>query len=122
MEGTSVPQGPQSFSICISSTILSDGVTISLPGGAPAIVAPNTATPISVEIFAIGESLVGGSETLHYRYDGGAFQTSTLTPLGGGLYQATLPPAGCSDEPEFYFSAIGTVSGTVTLPAGGSVA
>ena len=117
VHGTNVPQGPQSFSICVSPAILSTGVTISLPNGPPEVLSPGVATTVSVEIVAIGESLVGGSQTLRYRFDGGVFQTAPLTPLGGDLYEAGIPSAGCTDSPEFYFTATGTISGTVSLPA-----
>jgi hypothetical protein len=54
---------------------------------------------------------------LHYRYDGGAFVSTPLASLGGGFFEATLPAPECGDEPEFYFSAEGTVTGLVTNPA-----
>jgi hypothetical protein len=51
---------------------------------------------------------------LHYRFAGGSFETSALSPIGGDLYEATLPAAGCDDTPQFYFSAQGD-GGTVVF-------
>jgi len=91
-------------------------LAVSVPGGAPTSLAPDTATDITVRISPGTENYVPGSGTMHYRYDGGSWLTQALTPLGGDLYQATLPAADCDDVPEFYFSAQGDQSGTVTDP------
>jgi len=91
-------------------------LTILLPDGAPWRLDPHVPTPIAVQIEDGGEFVVPGSETLHYRYDGGAFLTSPLTPLGESLYEAVLPAADCDATPEFYFSATGDGGSTVTNP------
>jgi hypothetical protein len=39
-----------------------------------------------------------------------------LTSLGGDLYQAALPAAGCTDTPEFYISAQSDLGTTVLSP------
>ncbi|RMF77900.1 MAG: hypothetical protein D6744_10755, partial [Planctomycetota bacterium] len=116
VSGFNVPQGPQDFSLCVSEPLTQTGIVISLPSGAPSLIAPGAVTTIPVTITAFNESVVSGSETFYYRFNGGAYQTAPLTSLGGGNYEATLPAPSCGDTPEYYFSADGTVSGTVTLP------
>jgi hypothetical protein len=90
--------------------------TLLLPDGVPDNVIPATSTPITLEILSGGEQYVEGSGTLHYRYDGGDFLTSTVTSIGGDLYRAVLPPADCEATPEYYFSAQGDGGSTVTNP------
>jgi murein tripeptide amidase MpaA len=92
--------------------------SITFPSGLPEIMAPGNSQDIDVEIASIGESVVPNSPTLHYRYDGGTYQTAALTHVSATLYQATLPVAHCDDTPEYYFSAEGTTSGMVYEPAG----
>jgi len=91
-------------------------VEISLPDGAPEYLDPGVETTILVQIEDAREVYVPDSGTLHYRYDDGDFLTSPLTPLGGNLYEATLPQTVCSDTPEFYFSAMGDQGGTIYHP------
>ena len=97
-------------------------LALSLPNGAPAVLAPAADTPIDVDVRYFGQQLVADSLLLHYRYDGGAFQTAPLVPVSGDLYRGTLPGTTCGGSPQYYFSAEGTVSGTVDYPAGAPAA
>jgi len=90
---------------------------IQFPDGLPEHVAPCAETVIAVRIDPVLDTLVADSATLHYRLDGGTFQTTPLEPLGNKHYKAALPPARCDDVPEFYISARGVTSGLVTQPA-----
>ena len=119
VHGYNVPDGPQPYSLVGDGT--GDvGITFTCDSGLPEILTPSTATVIDLEIVGVGQSIVGGSPTFYYRYDSGSFQSSSMTNIGGGVYRATLPAANCSDDPEYYFSAQGSVSGVVYYPAGGS--
>ncbi len=89
---------------------------ISYPSGKPSSLLPGVDTDFDVEIEDGEEQYVPDSGTLHYRYDGGAFQTAPLTPLGGTLFQATLTPPDCDAEPEYYISAQGDSGTTATSP------
>jgi len=94
------------------------GLCITFPEGLPELVPPGTATQITVQVAAGVDTYIEDSATLYYRYDGGAFATVPLTPLGADLYRATLPPAYCDDVPEYYFSAEGVDCGVIHSPAG----
>ena len=80
-------------------------IGIGLPDGAPEAMAVATPISFSVTIDDYLESYVPGTGYLYYRYDGDAYQAVPLTSLGGNLFEATLPPAGCGARPEYYLTA-----------------
>ncbi|MBU0617624.1 MAG: choice-of-anchor J domain-containing protein, partial [Planctomycetes bacterium] len=96
--------------------VIPPALTIDPPDGVPETVDPGIATAITVQIEDGGEIYVPGSGLLHYRLDGGTFQTAPLTPLGDNLHEATLPAAACEQTPEFFFSAAGDGGTTVYEP------
>ncbi len=91
-------------------------LAIGFPDALPELMAPGEATEITVRIVEGDEAYVEDSGQLHYRYHGGVFLTAPLEHLGGEMYRATLPAATCDSTPEYYFSAAGTQSGTITQP------
>ncbi|HNQ22133.1 MAG TPA: S8 family serine peptidase, partial [Phycisphaerae bacterium] len=115
--GYNVPQGPQPFSL-VGDGAVNVGTSISLPDGYPALMPPGVPYVIDVQVNSIGEDTVPGSPTFYYRYQGGSYQSVPLTYVSGNLYQATLPAATCADDPEYYFSARGSITGLVYYPAG----
>lgn len=107
----------ETANFCIKG--LSTGETylnILLPEGTPDYLEPNAENTFIVQIEDVEQTYLPGSGLLHYRYDGGVYQSSPLIPLGGGQYLATLPPASCDATPEFYVSAEGNGGGVVTNP------
>jgi hypothetical protein len=99
-----------------SSAPIPGSLSMVIPDEVPTLIPPDVPTSFDVIIFAGTEELVEGSALLHYRYDAGVFQTVELTPLGGDLFEATLPPPACGETPEFYISAEGSITGEITLP------
>ena len=92
-------------------------LNISFPEGRPEYLTPGESTSITVQIKETGDTYVPGTGQLHYRYSPGMWFTEPLQPLGGDLYEATLPPASCGDIPKFYFSAEGQTGGVIYTPA-----
>ncbi len=92
-------------------------LAITFPSGVPTEVAPGATTNVDVRVIPLGENVVPGSPTLHYRPNIFVpFQTVALTPVGGDLYDAPLPQFNCADVAQFYISAQGDGGATVTLP------
>jgi putative hemolysin len=94
-----------------------DPIQIILDDDAPRIVEPGNPTPVAVRVETRTDSYMPGTAMLHHRLDGGGYDVSPLTPLGGGLYEATLPAAACGDTLEYFFSAAGLRFGSVYDPA-----
>jgi hypothetical protein len=115
-EGTGL--SPDYYATDLSAMGACAALTIELPEGTPWRVDPEVPTTITVQIEDGGETVVPGTETLHYRFDPGAaeYLTSPLASLGGDLYEATLPAASCGQQPEFYFSAAGDGGTTIYEP------
>lgn len=116
VHGFNVPEGPQTFSLAGAGQL--SYTVISLPDGAPQAIEAGVQTLMTVRITAVGETVVKGSETCHYRLGKGSFTAEPLTPLGGDLYEAVLPAAPCGAAVEFFFSADGSVSGDTFNPSG----
>lgn len=85
-------------------------------GTLPSLVAAGA--PTLVRLHATS-ALVPGSVELRVRPNGSApFTPIAMSDLGGGLYEAFLPPFECGDAPQFFFAATTTSCGTITSPAG----
>ncbi|MFH1748733.1 MAG: M14 family zinc carboxypeptidase [Planctomycetota bacterium] len=92
-------------------------VNIAFPNGLPAILAPDTPQPVTVAVTDIGATHDPNSVRLYSRNSGtGDFDESAAVPLGGNLYEATLPATACGRTLEYYF-AVDTSAGTVRSPA-----
>ncbi|MGE3181224.1 MAG: S8 family serine peptidase [Phycisphaerae bacterium] len=114
--GTAIPVGPQPFSIVADGAFDAlPAVLISLPNGAPAKLNPGAATELIANVKTINDMLVANPE-LHFRYVDGDFEVLEMTPMGGELYSALLPPPTCEAVPEFFIRAEGDAAGAVQWP------
>lgn len=120
--GGNVPEGPQAFSLAASPNLAAPGsLNIVVTSGIPTLISPGSPVVFDVQITALNETIVPGSPSLHYRFDGGGFTSVAMTPVGGDLFQATLPPPpSCDSTPEFFFSAEGASIGLIENPSGGA--
>jgi len=93
-------------------------VLISLPDGAPDVLEPGVENSFPVELQPGEEAVAGGM--LFYDFTGDGFAAVPLQPQargsGAGLYTATLPPAECLQQAEFYIQATGDLGGESFSP------
>ncbi|MBN2446660.1 MAG: hypothetical protein JXO22_08040, partial [Phycisphaerae bacterium] len=89
---------------------------IAFPDGLPTYAERNAPTPVVVQIIDGTETCQPNTATLHYRLTDGPFDSTPLTAIGGNLYQATLPPANCGDEVEYYIGVTGDGGSEVLSP------
>jgi len=94
------------------------GISISLPGGTPSQLDPGVAESFPVTITPGNESIVGAPQLLYRTTPGGAFSAVNLVANGGTSYTATIPGLDCSAQPQFYISAVGSVTGANVSPIG----
>jgi len=116
VKGTAVTTGLQGYSVVATGDVSSKTLEISLPDGPPQYAQPYGDTNFNVLVQPFGQSVVPGSPTLQYRYDGGAYQPVALTPAGGNNYTAVLPGGLCGQTAEFYVTATGSGGAFVTDP------
>jgi len=86
---------------------------LSLPNGTPEFA--DVGEEIRFAVMNAG-AIVPNTALVHYRYQGGMFTSIPMVDLGGGAFEAVLPPPTCQDTPEYYVSAEDPVCGLVTLP------
>jgi hypothetical protein len=80
-------------------------ITFTYPGGLPGFVTPDESTTFQVNISPAGGTVAPGTPAIHVSVNGGAFSSTSMTPLGGQLYEAVIPPGDCADTYKYYFSA-----------------
>ncbi|MDF1544516.1 MAG: M28 family peptidase [bacterium] len=95
-------------------------LSISLPNGYPQMLYPTQETEFDllIESYA-GGAVVPGSGRLHLAIDRGEFMEfdiPPLTPAGGDLYRAVIPPLDCYNTVSYFISADKISGGTVTFP------
>ena len=82
------------------------GLTFSSPEPMPDTLTVGQTTSLTFTAFAVGNGvLVAESGQVHYRINGGDWQTESATETTSGTYSAILPALDCGDVIEYYFSA-----------------
>jgi len=90
-------------------------LTFDFPGGAPEILGPSG----SQVQFSVSENTPGdlAPHSVRFHYStGGAFTTLKPTPLGGGVYEVTMPYAPCGEWLQYYVSGKSSDGVTWTSP------
>jgi hypothetical protein len=82
------------------------GIVFSYPSGFPSLILSGQTYTFQVQLTAIGGGTpVEDSASIFLSTNEGPFVESSLTSLGGDLYEVTLPAGACLDTYDFYFTA-----------------
>lgn len=113
--GTSVPEGPQSFSIGVTPNLTAGSISLTSP--LPNLLAPGVGFNVEANVSAINQSIVPGSVKLYTRSSSSdPFVATSMLALGGDSYGGVAPGANCDGTIEFYLQAEGTVTGVFKAP------
>ena len=91
------------------------GLRFLYPQGLPSFIPPGQPFTLQVQVEGFdGAFPQPGTGSMFASVNGGPFNEVGMTPLGGDLYEATLPAAGgCAQEVAFYFLAEERNSGEI---------
>ena len=73
-------------------------------------------TDILIQISNNADNFVSGTGELHFRNQGEEFATYALEEMGDDYFKASLPPAFCRTQAEYYFTAESQIFGTINYP------
>jgi len=97
-------------------------ISFSFVGGQPAMIDPNTAVDVTVDVVGLGVSPVAGTGELFYAVGSQPFQSVAMSDNGAGQYTATLPTVACTETIRYYVSVQAsdgqTYSDPPSAPAG----
>ncbi len=108
----------QMYSLDVEAISTTDGISISLPEGAPATVNASSSTLVDVTITGITDTPDPATATLQYSFGGPGTQPVPLHHVGGDDYQAVLPPQVCGITIEWFVTVESTSGDTAFGPAG----
>jgi subtilisin family serine protease len=113
--GTSVPEGPQPFSIGVEPNLTAG--LINLTSSLPSLLSPGVGYDVVATVTALNQDVVPGSVKLFTRTSSDApFVGTPMVALGGDSYGGSAPGANCDGTIEFYIQAEGTVTGVFKAP------
>lgn len=79
---------------------------------------PNAGQPITVSLQAEDPDVITGM-TLRFSVNGGAFQSTFMSGVGGGRFEGTIPGQIASAVVQFYVEGVDGLGGVSQFPAGG---
>lgn len=111
------PTGDEIIAYELDISASFDALALSSTSALPTELAPGQTTFVEIAVAENQETLVG-NPTIQYRRQG-EMSFTTLQPTGseGSLWQFDLPAFLCGEDPEYFVSAEGSVSGVILLPA-----
>ncbi len=92
-------------------------IVFTYPNGRPTILPPGQSFGVRVDIEAGTKTPAFGTERLYYSVDGGTYQITNLTHLGGSQFLATLPGITCGSKMDWFIQVQDTQGGFHTNPS-----
>jgi hypothetical protein len=94
-------------------------LAFSYPDGKPSSLTPDVATTFNVQLTGTFGGVPASSPApgISISVNGAAFSSTDLTPLGGDLYQATIPAQPCGVDVRYYITGKVTTGASFTDPA-----
>ncbi len=106
----------QTANFCIKALADTDPLDIELIDTPPAIVSDGSTPGVTIKVTPRLENPIAGTITLHYQFNNNGYQSTIMTSLGDGLYNATFPMVDWKDHVEYYFTAQGDLGALIYLP------
>ena len=83
----------------------------------PSVIPSGSATTVTSRVIPIADVVDPAATELYYRESpADVFAAIAMAPMGGEMFAADLPPAGCGSTPEFYFAAASVTGGSASSP------
>ncbi|MFN0131981.1 MAG: M14 family zinc carboxypeptidase [Phycisphaerales bacterium] len=119
-----IPTGQETYAAVLTLAEYFLPIRFSLPAAFPTTITPQITTTVQVRIDnGYNATVAAGTERLYVRQGtAGAFAPISLTSLGGGLYEGTLPASACGTTVQFYFQADASTGSTIAYPVAGAAA
>jgi choice-of-anchor B domain-containing protein len=89
-------------------------------GTPPSVLAPNTPTPITVQVAARDAAVNPATVQLNVSVNGGSYSAISMSPVGNGQYAASIPGGACFDRVRYYVTAQTTDARTFSYPLRGA--
>jgi hypothetical protein len=119
LAGRCVTGGVLDVEAALESTFL--GPQIEMISSVPVEIDPGVGVQVRIRVSPREDQLILGSVKLRYRSQAGIWSQTNMQQDGpGNFWNAIVPGMECGDNPEFYVSCEGQVSGLVEFPSGGS--
>ena len=94
-----------------------NAVSIGFPSGQPEYIAPLGGTMLQVQLAGVGTEVPAvDSAMLYYQVAGRAWQSESMTSLGGDLYEVEMPGGECGRTLQWYVAADSESGSTYTEP------
>lgn len=98
----------------------SQGIDIDPIGELATTIEPGVSTPLSFAVTVTDDTIVGTPSVSFTRADASSGSVDLLE-TSPGIWEASLPPFACGDDPSYFATFNGLQSGVTTFPASGAI-